>query len=59
MLICLFDWVGVSAAATVVGRVIDAHGARAGFAVPLVCGLVAVLLAVAIAARGPGLRADA
>src|SRR6266511_3491116 len=29
--------VGVSAAATVVGRVIDAHGARAGFAVSLVC----------------------
>jgi len=51
--------VGVSAAAAVVGRVIDAHGARAGFAVSLVCGLVAVLLAVAIAARGPGLRADA
>jgi MFS family permease len=42
--------VGVSVAATVVGRVIDTHGARAGFVVPVVCGLFAVLFAVAIAA---------
>jgi MFS family permease len=42
---------GVSTAATVVGRVIDAHGARAGFLVPLVCGLLGTLVAAALAAR--------
>jgi MFS family permease len=43
--------IGTSAAATVVGRVIDAHGARAGFLVPLACGLFAVVLSAGIAVR--------
>jgi MFS family permease len=51
--------VGVSVAATVVGRVIDTHGARAGFVVPLICGLFAVLFAVGIAARLEVAPADA
>jgi predicted MFS family arabinose efflux permease len=43
--------VGVSLAATAVGPVIDAHGARAGFLVPTACGAFAVLVAAGIATR--------
>src|SRR5262249_2167193 len=38
--------VGVSLAATAVGPVIDAHGARPAFLVPTACGVFAVLVAV-------------
>jgi MFS family permease len=46
--------VGISAGATVVGWVIDSHGARPAFVVPAAAGLLAVTVAVLIAVRqGP------
>lgn len=43
--------VGYGAAAAAVGRVADAHGARAGFVVTMVAGLVVGVTAVALGAR--------
>jgi len=43
--------IGISGGATVVGRIIDGYGARAGFAVPLLAGALATVLAVVVALR--------
>lgn len=45
--------IGVAVGATIVGRVIDGHGARVAFTVPAVAGLFAVMVALLVAMR-PG-----